>query len=122
MTIYNNFYSMSDAWFNIKMWFQKKFRGYSDSEIWNLDWAFSEWMLPRLKIFRDKTIGIPLDFETLEEWQAALDDMIFAFEFHRTPAIDKDLDYMKSEDYAHDIERYERGKALFGKYWTNLWW
>ena len=115
---------MKDWLFDIKMWFQKKSRGYSDLELWNLDCTFAEWMLPKLKVFRKKTIGVPLDFETLEDWQAALDDMIFAFEFYLRdlPATDKYYEYIKSEDYGRDLERFEKGKALFGKYWPHLWW
>ena len=124
MTIYSKFYKIEDWLFDIKMWLQKKFRGYSDVELWNLDWTFAKWMLPKLKMFREKTIGFPFDFATLEDWQAAIDDMIFSFEFflRDLPSSDKDIGYMRTEQYKKDLERYNRGKELFGKYWPHLWW
>ena len=41
---------------DIKQKWQKLTRGYSDEELWNLDSTICEWLLPRLKSFKEKTI------------------------------------------------------------------
>ena len=81
-------------------------RGFDDTELWNLDTTILKFVLPRLKRFRECTIGYPPEFKTLEEWQECLDKMI--------DNIDK---IIKSEEDA-DYEGFE----LFKKYFFNLWW
>ena len=81
-------------------------RGFDDTECWNLDTTILQFVLPRLKRFRECTIGYPSEFESLEAWTDCLDKMI--------DNIDK---IIKSEEDA-DYEGFE----LFKKYFFNLWW
>jgi CRISPR/Cas system CSM-associated protein Csm2 small subunit len=81
-------------------------RGFDDTECWNLDTTILQFVLPRLKRFRECTIGYPSEFESLENWTECLDKMI--------DNIDK---IIKSEEDA-DYEGFE----LFKKYFFNLWW
>lgn len=66
-----------------KKW-QKKYGTYiNPKEIWNLDYTIAEFVLPRLKMFKNKSIGDPGcdGIDTREKWNATLDKMILAFEY-----------------------------------------
>jgi hypothetical protein len=92
---------------------QRWTRGWDDSETWSLDATISCFILPRLKRFKEISVGTPgiMDPKT---WQNHLDDMIFAFERH-TAAWEVELDESKQQ-------RVRRGLALFAKYFPYLWW
>ena len=81
-------------------------RGFDDTELWNLDTTILKFVLPRLKRFRECTIGYPPEFESLEAWTDCLDKMI--------DNIDKIIKSEKDADY--------EGFELFKKYFFNLWW
>lgn len=92
------------VWWNIKAFFQRRIRGFDDSEVWSLDDTILKFILPRLKRFREKdTHAWPgaltifeidhddymdlspserndLDERSLEEWGRMLDKMIRAIE------------------------------------------
>jgi hypothetical protein len=87
---------IKDNWIlNVKSWWQRRIKGYANEECWNLNCSTAEWMIPRLKYFRDNLHGTPFNREkefdketstddqtlTLEEWKDILDKMIYAFEF-----------------------------------------
>ena len=52
-------------------------------ELWNLDCRIAEFVLPRLRKFREVEDGCPGcgEMDTYEKWMAALDKMILAFEY-----------------------------------------
>ena len=81
-------------------------RGFDDTELWNLDTTILKFVLPRLKRFRECTVGFPPDFETIEEWQGCLEKMI--------TNIEKIINSEEDADY--------EGFELFKKYFFNLWW
>ena len=81
-------------------------RGFDDTELWNLDTTILKFVLPRLKRFKECTIGFPPDFETLEEWQECLEKIIINIE--KIINSEEDVDY--------------EGFELFKKYFFNLWW
>ena len=101
-------------WYLIKRWFrfayQRWTRGWSDRDTWNLDHTIAQFALPRLRRFRRIHGGYPSDFESQEQWNAAIDDMIYAME-----AIIRDL-------HSVDYQRMDRGCELLGTYFRNLWW
>lgn len=86
---------------------QRLERGFDDTELWNLDSTILKFTLPRLKRFRECTIGYPSDFKSYEEWQVCLEKMI--------NAIEKILEDDKSDEAYKDFE-------LFKKYFFDLWW
>ena len=95
----------------IKFFWQRLTRGFDDSETWSLDYTFFNWLLPRLKRFREVSCAHPCDM-TYEEWIKELDD-----------AID-DLKILKEsigfgEEYE---EAYERFVEWFAKRLHHLWW
>lgn len=108
---------MKFKWY-IKQKWQKLTRGYSDKELWNLDSTFCKWIIPRLKAFKEKTIGYPHDFNSLEEWKETIQKMIDAFELYDTdlPSV------FDSEKYTEENRIIKEGFELFGKYLKCLWW
>ena len=58
------------SWLRSK--YQKVRRGYSDDELWNLDATIAEWIVPRLKTFKEKNCGYPIDVSSKEEWDGEL--------------------------------------------------
>lgn len=82
-------------------------RGFDDTECWNLDTTILKFVLPRLKRFRECTIGYPPEFKTLEEWQECLEKMITSIE-----------KIINDDNKGVDYEGFE----LFKKYFFNLWW
>lgn len=84
-----------DTRYVIKGWWQRRIKGYADSECWNLDRSLSTWIVPRLKHLRNNAYSTPPNLEiklasekiedkytlTLEDWRVRLDKMIYAFEF-----------------------------------------
>lgn len=48
---------------DIKYWFQRRTRGWSDDETWNLDWEFFKWVNSRFKQYRkDASDIVDLEF------------------------------------------------------------
>lgn len=104
--------------------------GFPYSDTWNLDEKIIEFVLPRLKRFRDEVeqevnIGLPHKYGskrfdkclTTEEWLSILDKMIAAFEI---ASYDKwNFDEGKVEE---NIKKYKEGMKLFAQYMMSLWW
>jgi len=92
-----------------------------DKELWNLDVTLTEFILPRLKAFKEmKRLGFPelsKDGVVADEqtgfiaWEQNLDDIIAAFEIHRQGEW---VGEKKQEAMQH-------GFKLFGEHYTKLW-
>lgn len=87
---------------------QRLERGFDDTETWNLDLTISRFILPRLKVFKEKTIGYPPEL-TFEEWQDIIQKMIDYFEAKSN-----------EDNFLEDID--SEGFDLFCKYFESLWW
>lgn len=135
MSLHRFLNKLDDFRYKIKWFFQRLFRGYSDIELWNLDDSIIKFTLPRLKAFRDQTQGYPSNIDTFEEWQAILDEMIWAMEYvssDEMPYWDLKEKYGEETDedgklkYIVEFEKLEerarKGFEYFGKYFNNLWW
>jgi hypothetical protein len=96
-----------------KLFWQRRTRGFDDSETWSFDHSIAKLILPRLKRFKEVNIGIPSDL-TEKEWQSILDKMIAAFEF---AASDRRWD-AEAEEY----NKCQEGIDLFARYYFSLWW
>lgn len=99
---------------SIKFLWQRLTRGFDDSQTWNLDARLAEHILPRLKRFKEVNIGYPPDL-TWEEWQAILDQMIMAIEWHASDCVERD-------GSADRYFKVSEGMELFGRYFCHLWW
>ncbi len=94
---------------SIRFFFQRRIRGWDDSETWNLDHSFAKLILPRLlrfKQIRMKTIDA--------QFEKDLDIMIDTF---KLIASKEYWDLHKIEDY----EKLQKGLDLFAKHYFGLW-
>lgn len=94
---------------------QRLERGFDVSETWSLRDTIADFVLPRLRVFRDIDVSRPGSFDSRDEWNDILDKMIRAFEIVQ-------LDN-KEGVYDDDVWlEYTKGMRLFGKYFLELWW
>lgn len=97
----------------IRFFLQRRARGWDDSETWNLDTTIAEFVLPRLKRFKEVTNGYPGtdEFPTPESWDVALDKMIRAFEI-----------VLAGDIGLEEYPEFREGMDLFAKHYLQLWW
>ena len=89
----------------IKYWWQRKTRGWDDSEIWSLDHTFIDWFLPRMeRLDKIRKEWFVLEDVEVSEWE----EMIKLFKVVR-------------EDDSKD-EELNRALDLFKKYFRRMWW
>lgn len=100
---------------DIKHWWQRRTRGWDDSDTWSLDGVIATFALPRLRRFRELHGDCPLGM-TMEAWDAMLDDMIYAME-----VCVREMDEVVGREDA-DWERVDRGLEAFGTMFRDLWW
>lgn len=93
-------------------WWQRRTRGWDDSDIWSLDVTIAKFITPRLKLYRQTYMGHPCEL-TSEEWATALDKMIAAFEY----TADEEA-FFGSPKLS---EQHEEGLRLFAQYFHGLW-
>jgi len=106
-------------------------------EWWNLDSEIAKFVLPRLRMLRNHHQGYPARLPNFdrnerkdtrnENWEAILDDMIYAFEYQFLVSIryngvgpytpTNPLYDMEEENK----ERRDRGFKLFIEYYNSLW-
>lgn len=95
-------------------------RGWSDMDIWDLDYTFAEFIVPRLKELKKNKFGIITVFEnddekkTMKRWDAIFNEMIEGFEIvlddNRWRLIDKKQ------------KKVDKALENFVKYFDNLWY
>lgn len=91
---------------------QIKQRGWDDTELWSLYTTIAKFTLPRLRRFKEITVGCPTSIPDIEQWKFILECMIKAFEF-----LSEEKDANTDKDYL-DIEI---GLNYFRQYFTALW-
>ena len=99
---------------------QRDERGFDDTELWNFDLTIANFILPRLKVFREQTEGFPSKFNTIEEWYQILDEIIEGLELYKNKF---DWD-MKTDQNILNLYSAKSKKAfrLLGEYAQDLWW
>ena len=68
-------FKIKNLYYQVKYGFQRMFRGYDDTEVFNMDMTFIDRYLKILKDFRKNHYGYPLGI-TNEQWDDILDEMI----------------------------------------------
>jgi len=97
---------------HFKWWWQRKWRGFDDRELWSLDFTVCKFLVPRLKVFRESNRGYPVSLSSSEEWNEIVDKI--------TWSISKWVEtccWIEEEDR----ERFDEGMELFHKYFFDLW-
>ena len=99
---------------------QRDERGFDDTELWNLDLTIANFILPRLKVFREQTNGYPSKFKAMEEWTKILDEIIEGLELYKDK-FDWDV---KTDQNILNLKNAKCKKAfkLLGEYAQDLWW
>ena len=90
--------------YNTKWLYQRIKRGFDDREIWNIDTTFYKWLLPRLKLFLEKTVCYPTNYKSMSSWQKELVNRVTQLEIIVT--------YNYDERDFPDFERYLTIKEL----------
>ncbi len=111
---------ITTSWTESRHWFrdtwQRLTRGYTDSDIWNLDTTIAKFVLPRLRALRDGGgCGNP-DGLTMEEWNALMGEMIYAFEYYASSE-----DRICATSNSNELSRIQGGLAAFAVYYCHLW-
>jgi len=99
----------------VKWFFQRLFRGWSDDQIWGLGDMVCRFVLPRLKAFnKSKRHGYPADLKNQKQWTGYLKEMEWAL-----ATLKEDDSSLWGNKKAR--ARLDRGLALCGKYLFTLW-
>ena len=77
-----------------KKYLKSKGKYIKSGELWDLDYTFADFILPRLKAFKKNTISVPAQLSETE-WNDILDKMIIAF------------DYILDDEWWIDDPRYD---------------
>jgi len=108
---YHNIWEKRDVRRRLRWFWQRRTRGFDDLELWNLHYSFTDFILPRLKAFRELGLmGCPVlegyEFNgnhdgMHDEWKEILDKMVNAFYYMKIDM--EDMHYppskmMKKED------------------------
>lgn len=103
----------------IRWWKQRRKMGFDERELWNLNDQMVDFLLPRLKAFKEMDgAGCPNDLydkygmeEGREQWNQIQDQVLRAFEMY------KEIEYPNMKQ----IKEINKGFALFGKYLQSYW-
>jgi len=95
---------------SLRFWFQRRTRGWDDSETWGLDTTIARFVAPRLKRFREIANGYPGEL-TEKKWDEMLAKMQLAFELIAADQIEDE-----------DRPEIEEGLRLFAEWFRGLWW
>lgn len=108
---------------SIRFWWQRRTRGWDDSDTWNLEAELARWLAPRLRRFIEAHNGVPLSYcefegdkvtndkEAAAAWDADLEKMAATFEWYGG-------DNQGEAEPAHIKEGWD----LFVKHYRSLWW
>lgn len=137
---------------DVRSFIQRGRRGYADCDLWNLSGYISEWMPLALRDIVKYSYAYPIEFNTTEEWDEVLAELIWVFEtmyktsgrgneewwfvptsewtedqYDRqlsiTNKINGKYDDMKSHVMTYDeCARYERGLILYITNLHNIGW
>lgn len=135
--IWRNYFCPSSLRRIIKHFFQRRFRGFDDSETWDLDSQFYKWLYPRLKRFTEITMAYPCSYENPQEWKDELDKRVQQLE-HLVKYDElefSDWSYIPEEELKQFKDRGNWDKNMtafhymeqdfndwFGKNVNQLWW
>lgn len=91
---------------------QREERGFDDTEFWNLDMSFAQFLYPRLEAFRkSRFLGIPSGL-TASEWKGILVKM------------ERGLEKIAKKSYglnAEEQKQADEAMQLLAHYWSHLW-
>lgn len=102
-----------DLYDEAKYFIQRGRRGYSDRDVWSVDWFLTSIMPGMLRQLKKTTHGAPIGLG-MKRWHRKLDKMAETFEIAR-----KVQDYHKDSRKLHT--QFKHRMKDFAKYFFNLW-
>ena len=121
-------FKIKNLYYQVKYGFQRMFRGYDDTELFNMDMTFIDRYLKILKDFRKNHCGYPPSI-TNEQWDDILDEMIKHLSLMTEDNVETELKKGMPDSFKPDYktvnEITNRHKdeffKLFSKWFYNLW-
>ena len=130
-----------EAWWDsprsrwLRFWWQRRTRGFDEEELWGLNSNIVDFLLPRLRAFREESPVVPISFlreagwelDLTKEakqgtrgfaearWEETLDKMIGALEIYQ----ERDGLLMDADG---SQQKFDEGWKLFHEHFHQLWW
>ena len=107
---------------DIKYWFQRRTRGWSDDETWNLDYEFIKWINSRFKKYKELASKIvdleyrQFTYKRKKYTQLELIDKVIDLTNEILDVLDSDITTVDIESKKNEI--FDIFKLIF---WT-MWW
>lgn len=98
----------------VRWFFQRRKRGFDDTELWSLDLTIAEFIEPRLREFKRRLNGYPCGMEE-QEWLEKLEKMHRAFHL----IVKEDGKMMLPN--SPEAKEIEEGLDLFREHFFHLW-
>jgi hypothetical protein len=99
-------------------WFmQRGYRGYSDRDVWSIDFYLNSWMPKALEQLKRTTRGHPIGMSE-KAWDLKLDRMIRAFE---TAKAIEGYEYLTPEKYRVALRQFRKDFDVFKNHYFSLW-
>ncbi len=99
----------------VRYFIQRGKRGYSDRDVWSIDYYLAHWMPEALKQLERTKHGTPIGM-TPKGWSTRLRIIREGFE-----AVKELGDTPNHERYQELKRKMDKGLKLFGEYFLNLW-
>ena len=119
--------------YKIKRFFQRLFRGWDDSETWDIYYNFLVWLQPRLERFIKLTNGYPMHYNSYDEWISELKKrnkqlkLVIEYYYDEYKFPDTSYSDKKDDDIAYvKIDSYYKFQTDLLKWLSeninHLWW
>lgn len=121
-------FKIKNLYYQVKYGFQRMFRGYDDTEVFNADLTFIDRYLKILKDFSKNHHGYPPSI-TNEQWDDILDEMIKHLSLMTEDNVETELKKGMPDSFEPDYKTVsgimnrhkEEFFKLFSKWFYNLW-
>lgn len=103
-----------------KRFLYKRLNGFYEEDLYNLDKAIADFILPRLTEFKKHSYCYPGCYNSFSDWEIDLDKMIFSFSLISSEFVDylKDIPH---EEMVRLNKKKAEGLHLFAKMVESLW-
>lgn len=89
----------------------------SGARFWGFDTYLAQVVVVGLRRFRNEAHGFPESFESFEEWQSVIDEILEGFELYIEPG-----DRIRWLREGHpDRIKWDNSRALLMKWWEAFW-
>ena len=94
----------------------RKTGGVSPDETWNLDVCFGMFMAPRVRLYKELTIGYPGYLKGMDEWHKILDQIAEGLEM-----LGRGEPEIGDPDWKAKERKIKKALRLFAKYIQSMW-